>query len=189
MAFIRDIICINPNAGATSLDRRWDGRRFSRVIDILRAENPTALFCLIGSPDEREYVEGIRSGLRGGVHHSMNLAGLLAFRELIALFSRSKLLITNDSGPMHAAAAVGLPTVALFGPEAPLFYGPIGNMTINLYAGLPCSPCLNIYDAKVFKCPIDRQCMKEISVGQVVAASRSLLRDSIHHADVVEVVH
>ncbi len=185
----RQIICVNPNAGSTSLDRRWDGERFSRVVDILQAGNQDALFCFIGSATETEYVDGIVNDLRVNVHNAVNLAGLLNFRELISLFSISKLLITNDSGPMHAAAAIGLPTVALFGPESPLFYGPLGNKTINLYAGLPCSPCLNVYDAKVFKCPIDRQCMKEISIDQVVEASRSLLKESIHHEALVEVLH
>lgn len=188
-ALTREIICINPNAGVTSLDRRWDGDRFSQVIDILQAENPTALFCFIGSATEREYVDGVIQSIQNNAHDILNLAGLLKFRELIQLLSLSRLLITNDSGPMHAAAAVGLPTVALFGPESPSFYGPLGNKTINLYAGLPCSPCLNVYDAKVFRCPIDSQCMKEISVGQVVEASRFLLRECIHHEDLVEVLH
>ncbi len=185
----REIICVNPNAGVTSVDRRWDGDRFAQVIDILQDENPEALFCLTGSADEREYVEAIRNSLRNNGCDTLNLAGLLTFGELVALFSRSRFLLTNDSGPMHAAAAVGLPTVALFGPESPVFYGPLGNRTINLYAGLPCSPCLNIYDAKVFKCPIGRQCMKEISVEEVVEASRALLRDSMHHEDLVEAIH
>jgi ADP-heptose:LPS heptosyltransferase len=182
------IICINPNSGVTSLDRRWDGDRFTRVIEILQEENPAALFCLIGSVDEREYVDGIRSALTKNRNKTVNLAGRLTFRELVTLFAHSTLLITNDSGPMHAAAAVGLPTVALFGPESPGFYGPLGNRTINLYAALPCSPCLNVYDAKVFKCPIDKQCMKAISVEQVVEASRLLLRDRVRYDDFVEVL-
>lgn len=188
LALTREMICINPNAGVTSLDRRWEGDRFAQVIDILQEQNPATLFCLIGSGDEREYVEGIRNTLRNKVHNTLNLAGLLTFGELMTLFSFSRLLITNDSGPVHAAAAAGLATVALFGPESPSFYGPLGNKTINLYAALPCSPCLNVYDAKVFKCPIDRQCMKEISVEQVVEASLSLLRESVRREDLAEVL-
>jgi ADP-heptose:LPS heptosyltransferase len=189
MALTREIICVNPNAGVTSLERRWDGDRFAQVIDIMRSENPTALFCLIGSATERKYVDGVRQAIPNNVHDTLNLAGLLTLREIIQLFSLSRLLITNDSGPMHVAAAVGLPTVALFGPESPDFYGPLGNRTINLYAGLRCSPCLNVYDAKVFKCLIGGQCMKEISVGQVVEASRFLLEELNQHRDLVEVLH
>jgi ADP-heptose:LPS heptosyltransferase len=188
LALTREIICVNPNAGITSLDRRWDGNRFSRVIEILHAENPALLFCLIGSEEERGYVEAILSGLKDAAHNALNVAGLLTFQELVELFSFSRILITNDSGPLHAAAAVGLPTIALFGPESPAFYGPLGNKTVNLYAGLSCSPCLNAYDAKVFKCPINAQCMKEISVDQVVEASRFLLTESVQQPDLVEVL-
>jgi ADP-heptose:LPS heptosyltransferase len=87
---------------------------------------------------------------------------------------------------MHIAAAIGLPTVAIFGPESPEFYGPLGNRSINLFASLPCSPCLNIYNAKVFRCPINAQCMKDISVEQVVDAARILLREDVSNETLVE---
>ena len=170
-----DIICINPNAGRTSLDRRWSRDRFAQTAAMLREETPTALLCFTGALGEREYVQSIIARIGGGPDRIVNLAGRLSLKELIALFSEASLLITNDSGPMHLAAAVNLPTVAIFGPESPEFYGPVGNSSINLYASLPCSPCLNVYNAKKFICPIQQQCLRSISVEKVVAAARILM--------------
>ena len=175
----RQIICINPNAGRTSLDRRWSGSRFARTIDILGAEHQDLLFCLIGSADEREYVDTVVEQLSRSRDSALNLAGALSLKQLFTLFDQSALLITNDSGPMHIAAAIGLPTVALFGPESPRFYSPLGNRTINLSADVACSPCLSSYNAKAFNCPIHAKCMKEIAVDQVVHAANSLLGEGV----------
>ncbi|MEK6756672.1 MAG: glycosyltransferase family 9 protein [Bacteroidota bacterium] len=182
-----EIICINPNAGKTSLDRRWSSERFSQTIDILQGGFPNAVFCLIGARDEREYIEGVIRLTNATSDRIANLGGSLTLKGLIGLFSHSKLLITNDSGPMHIAASVGLPTVALFGPESPVFYSPVGNRTINLYAGLPCSPCLNVYDAKIFRCPINVKCLKEISVDRVVASAKILLSEQLESVQLEEV--
>jgi ADP-heptose:LPS heptosyltransferase len=180
-----DIICLNPNAGDTSLDRRWDASRYAEALGDLLHEHSEALFCLIGSSHERGYVQNILNRVPHSAERIVNLAGETSLRDLIGLFSASRVLITNDSGPMHLAAAVGLPTIALFGPESPVFYGPLGNQTVNLYAHLPCSPCLNVYDAKVFRCPINAQCMKDVSVESVVKATRDLMRSTSQHSSEV----
>lgn len=173
-----DIICVNPNAGDTSLDRRWDARRYSEALEVLLDDYLDALFCMIGSSREREYTQRIVNQVRSGNERLVNLAGQTSLQGLIELFQRSRMLITNDSGPMHIAAAAGLPTVALFGPESPTFYGPLGNQTINLYAKLECSPCLNIYDAKTFRCPISAKCMRDIPVDWVVNATHALMEST-----------
>ncbi|HCA79468.1 MAG TPA: hypothetical protein DEP53_07000 [Bacteroidetes bacterium] len=170
-----DIICINPNAGETSLDRRWEASRYRDVLEILLEDYRDVLFCLIGSAHERGYVQHILEQVRIGNERVVNLAGRTSIQGLIELFCRSRMLITNDSGPMHLAAAAGLPTVALFGPESPTFYGPLGNQSINLYVKLGCSPCLNLYDAKTFRCPINAKCMKDIPVDWVVKATGMLM--------------
>jgi len=174
-----DIICINPNAGDTSLDRRWDANRYAETLIALAVEYPDALFCLIGSQLEGGYVQSILNRVQVRNDRVVNLAGQTSLQDLADLFSASRLLITNDSGPMHVAAAVGLPTVALFGPESPAFYGPLGNHTVNLYAHLPCSPCLSVYDAKVFRCPIEAQCMDDITVEHVVNATRMVMQTGV----------
>ena len=178
-----DIVCLNPNAGDTSLDRRWDASRYAEALGVLLHEYPLGLFCLIGSSHEREYVQNILNRVPHAADRIVNLAGETSLHDLIGLFSASRVLITNDSGPMHLAAAVGLPTVALFGPESPVFYGPLGNHAVNLYAHLPCSPCLSVYDAKVFRCPINAQCMKDITVESVVKATSELMQSTSQSKD------
>ena len=106
--------------------------------------------------------------------HAVNCAGLLSLDEFIALLERSSLFLTSDSGPMHIAASVGTPLVALFGPEAPRSYGPLGDSHV-IYKGISCSPCLNIYNAKLFVCPYHARCMNEILTREVVSAVRQLL--------------
>ena len=99
----------------------------------------------------------------------MNLAGQTTLRELCAVLKMCRLLLTNDSGPMHVAAALGTPVVALFGstsPEltGPAFAGQSGQQA--LAAQVPCAPCFRR------TCPIDFRCMTAISVERVVEAVR-----------------
>ena len=169
-----EIICVNINAGPTSLQRRWEPRRFAEVLLQMLVENRTRRFHLIGNSEEREYVQKFLDVNPRLADSAINCAGLLTIGELIALLRRCSLLLTNDSGPMHIATSTGTPVVALFGPESPHLYGPLGNARVA-YKGISCSPCLNIYNAKLFVCPYNARCMKEISTNEVVTAARSLL--------------
>lgn len=105
-----------------------------------------------------------------------NLGGLTTLRDLAYLFGRAALLITTDSGPMHIAAAVGTPVVALFGPTSPSRTGPYGNGNIIIRKDLECSPCFRK------KCD-DLTCMKEISVEEVFEAVKDKLSDPGGAAD------
>jgi len=82
-------------------------------------------------------------------------------------------MVTNDSGPAHFAAASGLPTIVLFGPETPNLYRPLGN-SIAIYAGLACSPCVNVSNHRKSACG-DNICMSAISVDQVFKAANAYL--------------
>jgi ADP-heptose:LPS heptosyltransferase len=168
-----DVITMNINAGKTSLERRWEPANFAAVAEALLADAPRRRFFLIGSADERPYNEALLQKYPHLAPWMKNCAGQLTCGELIALLQRSSVIITNDSGPMHLAAAGGTPIVALFGPEAPEFYGPRGTARV-LYKGIECSPCLNIYNAKIFACPFNAKCMREISVPEVLLALQSL---------------
>ena len=172
-----EIICVNINAGPASLERRWNPERFVELTRELLRRNEARRFFFIGNRDEREYVGRALASMPGFPSYIINSAGDLSLGELVALLERSVLLITNDSGPMHIADAVGTPIVALFGPESPEFYGPIGLARV-IYKALPCSPCLNMYNAKLFVCPYHARCMHEISTMEVLDAVEELL-DSI----------
>ncbi len=173
------IICVNVNAGETSLERRWDPERFAQVAMEVVRRHLAAHVCFTGNAAERPYVEEILERHPALRDHATNCAGLLSLGEFIALLERSRLLITNDSAPMHLAAAAGARTIALFGPESPRFYGPLRGGT-TIYKALPCSPCLNVYAAKVFVCPYQAQCMRDISVDEVLTAIEHLVPASLN---------
>ena len=168
------LITININAGATSHERRWDPDRFVNVALELKRTLNSIRFFFTGTAEEFTYVDEALRRRPELVPDTVNCAGLLTLDEFIALLERSSLFLTSDSGPMHIADSLGTPLVAMFGPESPQFYGPLGHSQV-IYKGIPCSPCLNIYNAKLFSCPYHARCMGEIPVHEVVAAARHLL--------------
>ena len=114
---------VNPNAGDMALERRWPPGHVAELLGRLAAEGDWNLV-LTGSVEEREHVEDVRrrSGLGDRV---ISTAGRLDLAALVALLSEATVFVTNDSGPLHLASAVGTSTVALFGPETPVLYGPL----------------------------------------------------------------
>ena len=77
-------------------------------------------------------------------------------------------LVSNDSGPMHIGAALGTPTLGLFGPETPVMYAPIGRRTSALWRPPVCSPCINVHDNKVANCVRGHpECLTNLSVEEV----------------------
>ena len=166
------IIVININAGDTFLERRWPAERFARLVDRIARENDY-VFCFTGDVAEKDYVLSTIEGI-GSRDKCLDTSGELSLPELGALLQRSEILISNDSGPVHLAASLGTATVALYGPESPDFYGVVQMDTRNICKRISCSPCMNVYSAKQFRCPYDAQCMREISVDEVLRHVRSL---------------
>ncbi|PYM14054.1 MAG: hypothetical protein DME18_07575 [Verrucomicrobia bacterium] len=110
----------------------------------------------------------------------LNLAGRTTLRELCALLKCCRLLLSNDTGPMHVAAAVGTPVVALFGSTSPELTGPglPGDSRHRLLkSNAPCSPCF------LRACPIDFRCMKGIEIEPVIAAVLSACASRPHSQD------
>ena len=181
-----DFVVLNINAGTTSLERRWAPDRFMKVVSVLKAKHPGIRFFFIGNTSEHDYVQDAIQGLSSEPRMcATNCAGLLSLGELIALFERCSLLLTNDTGPLHIAAAVGTRIVALFGPESPQFYGPVASARV-VYKAISCSPCMNVYDAKLFICPYNARCMREISVDEVLAEVEPLLSQAQSRSALVE---
>lgn len=161
----KPIIAINVNAGKTFLERRWSPEKFAQLVDHL-AERDGHVFVFIGSEEEKEYIEDVINQTECG-NRCFNAAGIFSIGELLVVLKHSSLLVSNDSGPLHLAAGLGTPTVGLFGPETPVFYGPQNHHAISIYKKLPCSPCMNVYAAKTFRCPYNAQCMNSILVSDV----------------------
>ncbi len=112
----------------------------------------------------------------------VNLAGEIGIDELVALFNRSDVVVTNDSGPLHIAAAAGAPVVALFGPETPTLYGPLRSRpeqrhTVH-YRRMACSPCMFVHDNKVLDCWFAQAlCMRGIAAEDVLASVKERLAE------------
>jgi ADP-heptose:LPS heptosyltransferase len=149
--------------------KTWYPERFAAVLDELAEE---AAPVWIWGPGELEEVEAARASMT----KPSFLAPPTGWQELGALLRRSALFIGNDSGPKHVAAALGTPTVTIFGPTHPAtWHPPRGPHAIVLAAGLECLHC----NANV--CPLEgadrMRCMTDVSVASVVSAARGLLRD------------
>lgn len=171
-----ELIVLNPNAGALSLERRWPPIHFAQLARKLVTDS-SAKIALIGAPSERPWVASISaktSDLPTG--SVVNLAGKLSIGALHALFERTSLFVSNDSGPMHLAAASGAPTVGLFGPETPMMYAPLGVRARSVYRPPACSPCINVHDNKVSECVLGRpECLTNLTVDHVLTEMRALV--------------
>jgi ADP-heptose:LPS heptosyltransferase len=102
-------------------------------------------------------------------------AGALSWEATAALLRGCRLFVTNDSGPLHLAAAVGAPTVAVFGPTDPAVFGPRDIPHAIVRAALPCSPCIRVGDFPA--CPIQprEHCLLSVTPDMVLAAAERLL--------------
>ncbi|HLZ34575.1 MAG TPA: lipopolysaccharide heptosyltransferase II [Nitrospira sp.] len=155
------------NVSARWPTKRWPSASFAALADRLVAEGfGPVLF--MGGPDEREDVAAVREMMKAG---SFDLSGALPVGLLPAFLSKAALLITNDSGPMHIAAAVGTPVVALFGPTSPVRTGPYGPNHAVLTHKIPCSPCFR----RSCRNAIKLECLNLVSPEQVMAAVRTQL--------------
>jgi ADP-heptose:LPS heptosyltransferase len=164
------LIGFNVNVSDLSLERRWPKQEFQTLAKaLLKDLNVKLIF--IGAPVDRAYVEEVLAGL-GGTGQVINLAGRTSLGELLAIFTRLELFVTNDSGPLHVAAALDVPTLSLFGPETPVLYGPKGGNSLVVYTGLYCSPCLSVFNAKTAPCSGQNICMQSISSEAVLEAMR-----------------
>ena len=103
---------------------------------------------------------------------SRNLCGETSLPDLVGVLAELRLLLTNDSGPMHVAAALGTPLVAVFGSTDWRETAPFSERARVVREHVPCAPCL------LRECPIDHRCMERVGVDAVVSASFSLLEVS-----------
>jgi ADP-heptose:LPS heptosyltransferase len=170
----RPLMLVNPNASELCFERRWMPERFAAVVDQMLEAVPGLQAAYIGSNGERDYTAGV-AGKAKHPERIANLAGRLDLRGLAELFRLAGLFLTNDSGPLHLASLMGTPIVSLFGPETPALYGSLGLKQKTFYAGVYCSPCLNVYNSKTASCDGNNVCLQEISEAEVAKACLSVL--------------
>jgi ADP-heptose:LPS heptosyltransferase len=164
------LVLINPNASELLPHRRWMPDRFAQLIRRILTAHDDIIVLITGAPDERPEAERLAAATGP---RCVSFAGHSTLAELPALYSHAALMVSNDSGPAHFAAAGGLPTIVLFGPETPKLYQPLGNSRA-IYAGLACSPCVSAHNHRKTACT-DNVCMQAITVEEVYAAVDELL--------------
>jgi lipopolysaccharide heptosyltransferase II len=145
--------------------KRWIPERYSAVGDFLGRQHE-ARIAILGARDERPLADAVAAGMRAPAR---NLCGETTTAEMVGVLSRLRLLVTGDSGPMHVAAALGVPVVAVFGPTDWRETAPFAGIHRLVREPVHCSPC------KLRECPIDHRCMTRISADRVVDAAQALL--------------
>lgn len=151
------------NLGTTWETKRWPPHRFAEVLQQIAG---TARVVLIGSAAEVSLVSALPAALP-----VINLVGKTTILELGALLEKCGACLTADSGPMHIAAAVGTPTVALFGPTDPTRHQPYGTGHRVIEKPISCRPC---YKRRCARRDVPHLCMVDIRVPEVLAAVRNM---------------
>ena len=161
----RPLVVLHPVAKWET--KQWPAENFARLISALTQKKASVV--ITGSPQDEGPVGEIIQRMGDSVK-VLNLAGKTDLMELAGIFSLSDLVLSPDTGPMHLAAAVKAPLIALFGPTAPWRTGPYGNNPGIIRKDLPCSPCFQK------KCRT-MECMDSISVEEVLAAVQQKLKE------------
>ncbi len=152
-------VIFNCAGGEFLPQRRWPTMHFAKLAQIILERHPDTAVILTGSPDEFNEVDPIR--VVASRNRCFNFAGRIRFEDLTALYSLSKLMVSNDSGPAHFASLTDLPTYVFFGPESPKLYGSLGQFTA-LYADYACSPCVSAFNHRKTPCQ-DNKCLQVIT--------------------------
>jgi heptosyltransferase-2 len=169
------MVGVVPGCGASwgqdAKYRRWEKEKFARVADTL-AEKYKAKVILFGDSKDVELCNSVKSIME---HDAVLTCGKTTIGEFLCLASRCALIVTNDGGPLHMSASLGVKTVSIFGPVDEKVYGPyppsVNHLTIT--ARVPCRPCYKNF--KYVKCE-RQECLRNIKVEDVVSAADALLK-------------
>jgi len=168
----RPLVLLNANASDLIPLRKWDGERYAEVARRLLAGDPDLFVAFTGSPSEAPPIEALVASV--GHPRCVSLAGKTTMRELLVLYTLSDVLVSNDSGPGHFAALTDIDIVTLVGPETPKVWGVLGPGAHTVSIGLPCTPCVSIYNNRLSSCR-NNLCMQGITVEMVERKVRELL--------------
>ena len=157
--------------GAGWAHKRWPPDRFARLGDLLAVEWGAEII-LLGGASDAVACEAVAAHMRRG---PLVLCGPRSLRATAALISRLRLFVSNDTGPMHMAVALKVPTVALYGPSNIKKYGPWGDSVQAVSSRLPCSPCPQQEDTCHLVGRVRQACMLDISVEEVREAIDRLM--------------
>jgi lipopolysaccharide heptosyltransferase II len=152
------IVVLNP--GGKFEGKRWEKEKYVLLVKELIKIYRTKII-ITGSKDEKKLTQEIKEMIDR--KEIFDFGGKTNLRELAAIYQLSDLVISNDTGSMHLACAVGAPVVAIFGPSNPYRYGPLSEKSFVVHSNIDCFPC-----KKESRCRINFECMKRISVEDVL---------------------
>jgi ADP-heptose:LPS heptosyltransferase len=158
------LILLNPNASDLLPLRRWPSLRYVQLARRLLERYPELFIGFTGAPSEAVPNNQLADAV--GSHRVIRLAGKTTLRQVLVLYTRSEILVTNDSGPAHFASMTPIHVVTLFGPETPALFAARSPNAIALWAGIACSPCVNAYNNRQSVCR-NNLCMQAITVDDV----------------------
>ena len=161
-------IGVSPGAAYGSA-KRWHADRFAEAAARV-ANELGASVAIFGTQGERELCESVRVMIEHRGLPSRNLEGATSLQQFIAMAAACRAFLTNDSGAMHIASALGVPTVAVFGATDNIATGPTGPFARVVREPVHCSPCL------LRECPIDHRCMTRVTPDRVALVALDLLK-------------
>ena len=164
VTFARPLVALCPGS-TNSRAKRWPAERYAALADLL-AEEAGAEVVLVGAREELEVTREVVARMRRA---PAVLTGETDLAQSVAVLSLADLLVTNDTGPAHVAAALGRPVVVVFGPTNPLTTRPFSDLAEVVRRPPDCAPCM------LRDCPIDHRCMTAVSPGEVFARALALL--------------
>lgn len=160
----RKLVLINPGA-TNSRAKQWHAERFAVVADRLLSRGDTHVV-FIGAQEETGLTQMIVQQMSG---HPTVMTGRTTLTQLLAVMSCADLLISNDTGPAHLAAAIGLPTLVIFGPTEYWATRPLATCAKVIRQPVGCAPCM------LRECPVDHRCMRRISINDVLTPAAAIL--------------
>ena len=158
------LILLNPNASDLLPLRRWPPLRYVQLARRLLERYPEVFIVLTGAPAEATSNNQLADEVDSD--RVIRLAGKTTLRQVLVLYMRSAILVTNDSGPAHFASMTPIRVVTLFGPETPALFAARSPNATSLWAGIACSPCVNAYNNRQSVCR-NNLCMQAITVDDV----------------------
>lgn len=161
------VIGLSPGA-QNSRAKQWPAERFVEAAHLL-AKKLAAAVAVFGAWSERPLGQRVAAELRRRGVNAINLAGETSLEDFIALAAACRVFLSNDSGAMHVAAALEVPTVAVFGPTEWFATGPAGPRCLIVREAVECSPCM------LRDCPTDHRCMRRIPAERVAQAALDLI--------------
>jgi heptosyltransferase-2 len=160
----KSVVAICPGS-INSRAKRWPAESYAALADRLIEDGRQVV--LIGSKDEIDVTNDVTNRMR---RRPVVLTGRTTLDQITAVMALVDLVITNDTGPAHIAAALGCPTIVIFGPTNPLTTRPFSPRAEMIRHPPDCAPCM------LRDCPIDHRCMTAITVDEVFDHSYALLK-------------